>query len=307
MDEIRASGIVDVGMELSASFVGMELRELEVEVTPRAAMNYAAAVGDANPAYLDDTRKGGIMAPPLFAEALTWKISGRIWEFVEDKKFPTEVLMTQVHYSERLEFHRPVVPGDRLKIKGHVAAISPHRAGTHAVIKYVASGKDGAPAFTSYTGAMFRGVKCDGPSTGLENIPASPQRPDMVGPPSWSSSIHIDPLAAHVYDGCADIHFPIHTSPRFATGVGLPAIILQGTATLALAAKEIVNREADGDPARLKMITNVFSGMVFPGTDINIVLEGEASERDGNGRLLFFSVQNAAGEKVLKKGAALVS
>lgn len=307
MDEVRASGILEVNMKISPAFVGMKLRELDVEVTPRATMNYAAGVGDANPAYFDDNRKGGIIAPPLFAESLTWKISGRIWEFVEDKNFPTEVLMTQVHYSERLEFHRPVVSGEKLKIKGCVAAIAPHRAGTHAVIKYVATGKDGAQAFTSYTGAMFRGVQCDGEAAGMENVPAAPAPPEACAAPVWSSAIHVDELAAHVYDGCADIHFPIHTSPRFATGVGLPGIILQGTATLALAAKEIVNREADGDPSRLKMISTMFSGMVFPGTDITITLESEKPAEDGAGRLLFFSVLNAAGDKALKKAVALVS
>lgn len=293
-------------MELSSKFLGMELRGFEVEVTSRATMNYAASIGDANAAYFDDMRAGGIVAPPLFAEALTWKISGRIWEFIEEKDFPREVLMTQVHYSETLEFHRPVVPGDKLTIKGRVVAILPHRAGTHVVIRYDATDKKGELVFTSHTGAMFRGVKCVDPAVGAENLPVAPEQPVVDASPKWESTIHIDPLAAHVYDGCADIFFPIHTSPRFAKGVGLPGIILQGTATLAIAAREIVNREADGDPGKLKAISNIFSGMVFLGTDIKVVMEQEAPAADGNGRNLFFSVVNSAGEKVLKKAWAVV-
>ena len=47
-----------------------------------------------------------------------------------------EVLMTQVHHTENLEFHRPLRPGDRLTVKGRVAAILPHRAGTRVVMRF---------------------------------------------------------------------------------------------------------------------------------------------------------------------------
>ena len=40
--------------------------------------NYAAALDDANPRYLDDSLPGGLVAPPMFAVAVTWPISERI-------------------------------------------------------------------------------------------------------------------------------------------------------------------------------------------------------------------------------------
>jgi hypothetical protein len=51
-------------------------------------------------------------------------------------------------------------------------------------------------------------------------------------------------MRPYVYDGCTNIYFPIHTSVGFARMVGLPDIILQGTATLAYAARELADREA---------------------------------------------------------------
>ena len=54
-------------MKLDPKLVGKTLKGLAREVTWRQTTNYAAAVGDANPRYLDDTRHGGIVAPPIFA------------------------------------------------------------------------------------------------------------------------------------------------------------------------------------------------------------------------------------------------
>ncbi len=58
-------------MKLDSRIVGTELAGLERDVSWRETMNYAAAVGDTNPLYLDDTGEDGIMAPPLFAVAVT--------------------------------------------------------------------------------------------------------------------------------------------------------------------------------------------------------------------------------------------
>jgi acyl dehydratase len=101
-------------------------------------MNYGAAVGDNNPIYFNDERAGGIIAPPMFAVALTWPICERIWEFIQVDDFPKELLGTLVHYTEHLTFHRTVRPGDHLTVKGCIAAILPHKAGTLMVLRLAA-------------------------------------------------------------------------------------------------------------------------------------------------------------------------
>lgn len=290
-------------MQIDSTNAGARLKEFNTEATWRQTMNYAASVGDSNPCYFDDTRKGGVIAPPMFAEAVTWRVSSRIWEFLDSKAFPVELLMTQVHYTEHVRFHRPVVPDSKLKLEGEVVAILPHRAGSHVVIKYDALDKAGEPLFTMHTGAMLRGVECAGGGKGEELLPRVPDPPGDG--PARQSKIDIHPLASYVYDGCADIFFPIHTSPRFAKSVGLPGIILQGSATLAHAAREIVDNEAGGDPLLLREIFCRFSGMVLPGA--SIVFSLDSARKMERGRELFFSVINAEGKKVLSGGYALVS
>ncbi|MEW6111620.1 MAG: MaoC/PaaZ C-terminal domain-containing protein, partial [Thermodesulfobacteriota bacterium] len=195
----------------------------------------------------------------------------------------------------------PVRPADKLTIRGSLAAISPHKAGTLAVIRYQALDEHGEPVFTEHIGGLMRGVDCSGPATTVEPLPAAPSHPGS-DQPLWDAPIFINQLAPFVYDGCTNIYFPIHTSVAFARGVGLPGIILQGTATLAYAVREIINREADGDPHALRQVGCRFTGMVMPGSEIRVALSARSSDATGTG--LFFHVSNAAGSLVISNGYA---
>jgi len=64
-------------MEISSRFVGAPLKPMETQITWRQTTNYAAALGDTNPRYLDDERPEGIVASPMFCVAVTWPISER--------------------------------------------------------------------------------------------------------------------------------------------------------------------------------------------------------------------------------------
>ena len=86
--------------------------------------------------------------------------------------------------------------------------------------------------------------------------------------------------------------------------VGLPDIILQGTATLAYAVKELINREASENPLCLKSLSCRFTGMVIPGTQIRIQLI-ENLDRE-NGKELHFSVTNSEGRRAISNGYALI-
>lgn len=290
-------------MEIDPAWVGMRLKEHRCSLAWRHSMNYAAALSDRNPWYFDDERAGGIIAPPMQAVALTWPILEHIADYLPDDGFPLEALLTQVHYTEHLAFHRPLRPGDELTIRGRIAAILPHRAGTYAVVRFDAYDATGAPVFTEHNGGMLRGVTCGPAGQGEQDLPVVPQS-RLDTPLAWETDIPIDPLAPFIYDGCTNIFFPIHTSVQFAHAVGLPGIILQGTATLALAVKELVDREAGADPRRLKAVACRFSGMVLPGEHIRVQLgERRCDER---GRDLFFAVQNASGRQAISHGYARI-
>jgi hypothetical protein len=233
--------------------------------------------------------------------AVTWPVLSNLGHYIDSNDFPQEVLFTQVHYTEHLILHRLVRPGDVLTLTGQIAAILPHRAGTHAVIELTATDPEKKPVFTEYIGAMLRGVACLG-EAGRHRLPPLPDfdSEDLPAAPVWGCKLQIEPWLPYVYDGCTHIEFPIHTSPKFAGQVGLPGIILQGTATLALAVRELVHRETDGDPGRIEEIACTFTGMVRPGTAIEINCLGyqeHSSHRD-----LFFNVLNSDNKRAIRSG-----
>ncbi|HDP35579.1 MAG TPA: hypothetical protein ENN29_10770 [Candidatus Hydrogenedentes bacterium] len=285
-------------MKIDSKYVGAVCKPLELEVTTRQCMNYAASIGDDNPWHLDDTREAGIIAPPMLAIALTWRISEHFNEFWEDADFPYEALARQVHFSEHLRWERPIRPGDRLRIEGKVAAILPHRAGTHLIIAYKALDAKENVVFTEHIGGLLRGVLCADAGRGVD-VTASAKNKDTDNV-LWSRKIHLSKFAPYLYDGCADVHFPIHISPAFANYVGLPGIIYQGTGTLAMAVSQITATEAGNDPRRIRAVQCRFTGMVRPDTDIVIRL----SEREQTDEICrhYFVVLNDKGKAALSDG-----
>ena len=286
-------------MKLASEYVGTRLKEHSCTVSSRWTMNYAASLDDPNPLYFNDERECGIIAPPLFPAAVTWPVIERIGDFIEADSFPREVIFTQVHYTEHLRILRPVLPGDRLTVSGMIAAILPHRAGTHVVIRFDARNNGSDLVFTEHIGAMMRGVQCADAGKGGAGLPEIPERPGP-GETLWESNIFIHPLAPYLYDGCSNIHFPIHTSVKFARQVGLPGIIHQGTSTLALAVRDIIDREATGDSRMVESLSCRFTGMVLPGSDITVLLS--CRKKSDSGTDLFFSVMNAERKKAVSDG-----
>ena len=284
-------------MIINSSYVGAQLKEYSTVIDWQSIMYYAASIGDDNTLYFNDQGRT-VIAPPMFAVATTWPITGNILEFLEDKSFPTEVLKTQVHYTEHLIFHRPISAGENIVIKGSIAAIMKHHAGTVIVNRYNAYDNKGNPVFTEYIGGMIRGVQCTD-SKGEENLPTIP-KPLAQDQPIWEKQIYIDRMAPYIYEGCTGLAFPIHTSINFAKAVDLPDIIFHGTATLAFAVREITNSEADKDPTMIKEISCRFTGMVIPGSNIKIQLDGR-TEREG-GKDIFFKVLNDQNQKVISGG-----
>lgn len=285
-------------MKLNSGFAGTNLKDFKAKVTWRDTTNYAASIDDYNPLYFDDTAKEGIFAPPMYTAALAWKILGNIANYIEQDTIPPDIIATQVHYTEYMEFHRLIKAGDELLIKGQLTAILPHRAGTQIVIKFEAYDINNKLVYTEFISGLMRGVICNGNGKGEENIPIVPQ--STSDQYEWHSSIHIDKTRPYVYDGCTDIVFPIHTSPDFAKKVGLPGIILQGTATLAYAIREIINKEAKGDPGKIKRLYCRFTGMVFPDTDITV--RKIDSSQESKPKNIFFDVLNNQGQKALSRG-----
>lgn len=283
-------------MPIRAAAVGTRLEGRDVEVSARQLLAYAAGVGETADVFFDDARAGGIVGVPAFCVSLEWPVV-RTPRGANAYGASPEELLRGVHASQDTLFHRCVRPGDRLRVNGVVASIRSTRAGALVYTKLeTRDAASGEPVVTTWYGSVFRGVAVEGEAAPLEAPPALPDvkledDPERV-------AIAIAREAPHVYTECADIWNPIHTERQIALAAGLPDIILHGTATWALAAREIVARRCSGEPARLARLHGRFAAMVIPGTTISVEM---GAARDGH---VAFGARNAEGDAAIARGVA---
>lgn len=286
-------------LTIDSQLVGVPWKHAYKHIGWRQTTNYAAATHDMNPLYVDDERQEGIMAPPMFAVTLGWPVGRKIRDYI-DVPYPQEVLDRDVHYTEYIEFHQPMRPGEDgldLEIIPSIYAMIAQRAGTNVVYKYEVRDKEGTLYHTEYNGTMLRGVECiDGGKGALPFVPA-PEHPDQI---LWEKKIHVDPEQTYLYDAATDIVFAIHTSPKYAHSVELPNILVTGTYTIAVGVREMINQELGGHAEKVKAINAKLTAMIFPDSDITVqLIDRKVNEACVE---LHYRVLNEEGAVALSKG-----
>jgi acyl dehydratase len=283
---------------IRSDVVGRRTEPVLLEVTPRLTQAYAAGLADASPRYMDDAAPGGAIAPPAFCVAVEWPAFLALAAL--DVGATRAERLRGVHAFQDSTFWRPIRPGDRLRTTAEILEVRATRAGALSVVRLETQAEpDGAPVVTSFYGSLYRGVAVEGADVSIGPVPPFPP---TTGAPTQveKCEIAVPREAAHVYTECARIWNPIHTERRVALEAGLPDIILHGTATWALAAREIVSRFLGGEPTRLRRLAGQFRAPVIPGTAI--VFEGGRA-----GAQIEFEVRNAEGALAIAEGRALLA
>ncbi len=262
-----------------------------VTVDARWLMAYAAALGENDPRYYDTQAPDGPAAHPLFPVCYEWPLA----QALRDKAMDEAVARRGVHAFHNLVVHRPPRAGEGLRASARVVRVQAVRAGALVVIRFTTTDRSGVAVSTTDHGSIYRGVALEGP----ELAPAAADAASSSGEPGavrWEIPTDIPLQLAHVYTECARIHNPIHTDAAVARAAGLPAIILHGTATLALAVSRVVGRELAGDPARVRGVAARFTGMVT--LPSRVVVRGRAAAAGA----IAFDALGPDGEPVLSDG-----
>lgn len=285
-------------MPAHTSAVGAVLDVNNVDMTVRKALAYAAGIADTTTQVFDDDREGGIIAPPQFCVSLEWPVvSGPLAREVYGME--PEERVRGVHASQDSIYHQPIRPGMKLRTIGTVVGVRRARAGAHTTAKLETfDTESGDTIVTSWTTSIIRDVDVAGDDNSSEAPPALPAGSGM---PAAEAMVFIPREMPHTYTECADIWNPIHTEREVALAAGLPDIILHGTATWALAGREVIRKYCSGDPARLKRLFGRFTAMVIPGHEIRIALEEPADSAVG------FTVFNHQEQAALSNGIAIVA
>jgi acyl dehydratase len=273
---------------IDAGIAGLTIGPLVSTIDARWLMAYAAAVGETDARYYDTSARGGPAPHPLFPVCYEWPVALALRaKVIDDALAPLGV-----HVSHRLAVHRPARAGDELRTSGQVTALTRRPRGTLVVIRYTTVDGTGAPVSTTDYGSLYRGVELRG-----EPVDAGWKRTDAVTPAvRWAEEVPVTAQAAHVYTEGARIYNPIHTDIAVARAAALPALILHGTATLALAVSRVVARDLGGDPTLVRGVSGRFTGMVtMPSTLV-------VRARDADHARIPFDAVDSTGRSVLADG-----
>ena len=210
--------------------------------------------------------------------------------------------LRSVHATHDCHVHRLVRPGDRLDTRATVVLAEARRPGAYVVTRLDTVDTDGEPVCTTYQASVYRGVAVKGGDRVHAEPPLPPaaSAPNGGAPPLAEIPVPVAANLAHVYSECARIWNPIHTDVEVARRMGLPDIILHGSATLALAVSCVVDHAADGDPNRVRRLGGMFRGMVLMPSEIRFRLH--ADEVTDEGRIIAWDVLNAEGQPAITKG-----
>jgi len=256
-------------MEVSSALVGIKTNPFKVKVTRRHSTNYAAAIGETSSLYFDDAKNEVLVSHPVFPVALSWELNSNLDKYV-DYPIEREIIERLVHQSEQMEINRLLRVGEEVSIEGEVIAVMPHDMGTKIALRFDYLDAAGELILREYTGGLIFGMACADEGKGKENVPTSARVELAEGEkPAWEKKIYIDRNLPYLYDGCANISAAIHTSPKFATSLGLPDIILHGTASLAISVREIT-AHYKLDPSKMTHLAAKFTGMIIPGSEISL-------------------------------------
>ncbi len=111
-------------MAVDKKFIGKKYPPVEYEVCKEKVKEYATAIGDLNPLYIDkqkanQSRYKGIIAPPMFAVVYTKDAVGGI---MFDRELALNLPML-VHGEQEFEFVDVVRPGDIIVTEAYIADI----------------------------------------------------------------------------------------------------------------------------------------------------------------------------------------
>jgi acyl dehydratase len=283
-------------LRIPRGLVGATVGPLTQEIDARWLMAYAAGLGETEPAYLDTLRAGGLVAHPLFPVSYEWPLAVESRE----RQLGAEIALHGVHASHDLTLHRPIRAGDRLTTTAIVVAVAPRRAGAYVLTRYETRNARAERVSTTDYGSVYLGVACEPEGSLLPGTALPKGEGGSKGEDAWTDEVPIAATLAHVYSECARIWNPIHTDPEAARRVGLPSIILHGTATLALSVSAALRHDERGPAARITRLACRFTGMVpLPS---RLLVQGRSDTTAGAGRRVRFRATMPSGGVVLADG-----
>ena len=254
-------------MHFKLDTIGREIGPARTTATARRILAFAAVIDSDDPGPLDDLSADGLIAIPSFCAALEWRLLS-----AADRSVGLAViggdLSRYLHVGQDSLFHAPIRAGAELQVAARVVGLSSVRAGALLTLRIeTRDAVVGTPLVTSWCTVLCRGATIEGPDRLIDAA-------DSLIVPNAPSRHRVEiPIARglpHLYAECAGIINPIHTERRAARDAGLPDIVLQGTATWAIAGRELARRLGRPAGRRLHRLAGDFRAPVIPGSIVTL-------------------------------------
>lgn len=270
-------------MRFDLARVGYSRDSEEFRVNSHRLAQFAAALGDANPAHRE-----GRVAPPVFAHIPAAQ------SMVETVRAATDGFI--LHGEHDFHFHQAIEPGMRLFTLSTLQGMRATKAGVQLFVRSETRTHGGEPVTTQYSTCLVQGGSLA--EDRGEAAPAVPAGAVENGAAAVLFELPAD--QAHRYAEAAR-DYSLYTLDHAAAQVrGFPAAFLHGMCTIALASAAVVERACGGDSRRLKRLGARFTHPLYmtPGQKLTTRLSPVAAG------VLHFECSDAEGNLVVKRGHA---
>lgn len=251
--------MIDHG-EFHLDRVGSWSEEVEFHADRDRMVAYAEATNDPIRDHLE-----GRYAPPVFAVVPAMNVMADTTMGV----VPDELMLRILHGEHDFRFHRPILPGETLRVRAKPVGVEGKSSGVVVTTKIETRGqKDDDLVNEQYFVGFFRG----GHFEGLSGEPAPDHTADPAtfdSAPAFTVNQRIDEDQTFRYAEPAGDPMPIHLDDDFAKQMGLPGIIVHGLCTIAFASHALINRVSPDDPTRLSRLAVRMASPCRPGETIS--------------------------------------
>lgn len=149
-------GVDDLAVD--TKFIGKEYPPFVYEVGREKIKEFAKAIGETNPLYLDEEAAkkgphGDIVAPPTFASLYA---GGPVGEMLYDKELALNLMML-VHGEQDFEFFEVARAGDTMTTKCRISEISEKSGKSFVTAETMTTNQNGRPVVKARWTFVIRG------------------------------------------------------------------------------------------------------------------------------------------------------
>ena len=232
---------------INKGLIGKEFPPFVVTIERGKIKEFARAIGDDNPAYLDDrvgeaSEWGDIIAPPTFMTTFR-EAAGDGGEFLRELGTDISRLL---HGEQEFEMHRPIRPGETFVCRSRVTDIyeKTGRSGAMGFVVRETAVTDRANEIVATIRSDHGGAAMKYARTYLDDVKVGDELPPVVKGP-------LQQIQLTRYAGASGDFNPIHQDHEFAKAAGMSDVFAHGMLSMGFVGQLVTDWAGAGNVRKL--------------------------------------------------------